>query len=232
MTITAIILASGRGDRFLSVIPKQFLSLEGKPILAYSLEAYENNPHISEIILVMNPEYMNIYEKWIPKKNYPKLSTVIPGGLTRQQSSFEGIKVCSPEATHVLIHDAARPLISQRIINDCVKKLQKVAAVSTVIPANDTIYEIDSKHHLKHIPDRRYLCQVQTPQGFKFECIREAHELSLRDNRFDITDDASLVFAYQLSTIGLVQGDPENIKITYPQDLELAKMLLKSVNQK
>ncbi len=133
---------------------------------------------------------------------------------------------CSSDTDKVLIHDAARPLVSHSIIARCINALDAHDAISTIISSADTIYETDINSNLISIPVRVSLKRVQTPQGFKLEIIKQAHLLAIGENKSDFSDDAGMVFYYKLAQVFLVEGEESNIKITYPHDLIIAKELL------
>lgn len=215
----AIILASGSGERFGSEIPKQFLKLNDKTILEHSLEAFETNPNIDEIILVTNPDFRDLAEKIVNKNNYKKLSKILNGGKTRVESSYIGTSQAKDEA-NVLIHDAVRPFVTQKIINDNIEALKTYNAVGTAIASSDTIIETDSKGFIKNIPNRNFLKRVQTPQSFKAKIIKQAHKLAIAENSDNFTDDCGLVLKYNLAPIFVVEGDENNIKITTKNDLK------------
>ena len=145
------------------------------------------------------------------------------GGKERKDSSFIGINSITDNEAKVLIHDCARPFVSQKIISDCVAKLDKYDAVCTAIPSVDTVFEIQNDI-IKNIPDRKSLMRAQTPQGFKLSVIKNAHAMSVKDANF--TDDCGLVVKYNLCEVGIVIGSEDNLKITYPDDLYIAEKIL------
>lgn len=223
MKNVAIILASGIGSRYGSELPKQFIEINGKTILEYSVEAFENNSKIDEIVLVITPEYRTLAEQILDKNNYKKVVNLINGGTIRKESSFLAIESIKEKEANVLIHDCARPLVSQKIINDCIKALDKYSAVGVAIESSDTLIEIENGI-IKTIPDRKKIKRIQTPQCFKLSIIKKAHELSKNDINF--TDDCGLVLKHNLSDIYIVDGDANNIKITYPIDFYVAQKIL------
>lgn len=220
----AIILASGTGSRFGSEIPKQFLKINDKTILEISIEAFENNSQIDEIIVVITPEYRKLAEEILKKNNYKKVSKILNGGETRKDSSSIGVESITEKEANILIHDCARPFVSQRIINECIESLKTYKAINVAIPAVDTIIEVENRL-IKKVLDRSKLMQCQTPQCFKLSIIKKAHELAKEDKSF--TDDCSLVVKYNLSDVYVVNGDVKNIKITYADDIYMAQKILK-----
>lgn len=220
----AIILSSGKGTRYSSKIPKQFVKIAGKTIFEHSIEAFQNSKYIDAIIVVITPEYRDYAEEILSNNKYNKVISLLNGGEIRKESSYIGVNFIKDDEANVLIHDCARPLVTQRIIKDCVKALDKYNAVNVAIPSTDTVITVKD-NFIESIPERENLMQSQTPQCFKLSLIKKAHELSKNDKNF--TDDCGLVVKYKLSNIYIIKGDTENIKITYSSDLNLAKEILK-----
>ena len=220
----AIILSSGKGTRYSSKIPKQFVKIAGKTIFEHSIEAFQNSKYIDAIIVVITPEYRDYAEEILSNNKYNKVISLLNGGEIRKESSYIGVNFIKDDEANVLIHDCARPLVTQRIIKDCVIALDKYDAVNVAIPSTDTVITVKD-NFIESIPERENLMQSQTPQCFKLSLIKKAHELSKNDKNF--TDDCGLVVKYKLSNIYIIKGDTENIKITYSSDLNLAKEILK-----
>ncbi len=220
-----IILASGSGSRFGSEIPKQFMMLDNKTILEYSIDTFENSDSINEIILIVTPSYLNEVKKIVNTNKYTKVSKILAGGETRKDSSYIGISAIEDNEANVLIHDCARPLLSEKIIEACTKSLEIYEAVDVAIPTTDTILEIKDGI-IKSIPERKNLMSSQTPQCFRLSLIKKAHELSKNDKSF--TDDCGLVLKHDLAKIHIVEGEFKNFKITYPFDIKYAEILLES----
>ncbi len=222
----AIILAGGTGIRIEDDLPKQFLKLSGKTILQHSIEKFENHPYIDHIFLVIHGEFLNKAEEIVRKSGHKKIVKILKGGQTRQESSRIGITAAAPgEYENVLVHDAARPFVSKKIIDDIFAALNTYAAVNIAVPSPDTIIEIDHKNLVKNIPHRKYLRRVQTPQGFKWDLIQKAHQLALDKGITNATDDCSLILTFKLADIYVVEGSPLNIKITYPLDIQIAEKI-------
>lgn len=224
MKTYAIILASGKGTRYESDIPKQFVKIGNKTILERSIEAFENNSKIDNIILVITPEYKSLATEIIDKNNYKKLYKIVDGGELRKDSSYNGVFSIVEDEANVLIHDCARPFVSQRIINESIDALTQYDAVNVGIPCTDTIIYVEN-NIIKEVPNRDNLLNVQTPQSFKLSVIKKAHSLALNETLF--TDDCSLVLKYNLAEVFVIKGDTNNIKITYPQDYYLAEQICK-----
>jgi 2-C-methyl-D-erythritol 4-phosphate cytidylyltransferase len=221
--ISAIILAGGAGERFERDIPKQFMKVAGRMVIEYTLESFQKSPRVKEIIIVNHAHYMDHILDIVKKNKFDKVKGIVIGGATRQQSSYIGLNACNEKSTHVLIHDAARPFISGKIIEDIISGFAQHDAIDTVIPTADTIVQIDRETHIiRDIPERSTLKRGQTPQAFKIDIIKEAHRRAIAENINNSPDDCNLVLKYDLTPIGTVAGDEANIKITYPLDIYIA----------
>ncbi|UCH96626.1 MAG: 2-C-methyl-D-erythritol 4-phosphate cytidylyltransferase [Candidatus Aminicenantes bacterium] len=222
----ALILAGGSGSRINNEIPKQFLKIREKTILQHSIEKFENHPRIHGIFLVIHRDFLNKAKEIVHNSGYKKVVKVLAGGQTRQESSRIGVTAVNPaEYENVLIHDAARPFVSKKIIDDILDALNTYSAVNVAVPSPDTIIEINDQNLIKHVPDRKYLRRVQTPQAFKLHLIQKAHELALEKGFTNTTDDCSLILTFKLADIYVAAGSPLNIKITYPLDLQIAEKM-------
>ena len=218
----AIILASGTGNRYGDEIPKQFVKIAGKTILEHTVEIFEKAELIDEIIVVITPEYRDFAIKILNNNNYKKITKLLNGGALRKDSSYIGISSIEDEEANVLIHDCARPFLTQNIISDCIEALKEYDAVDVAIPATDTIIKVGDNKIIS-IPKRSELMCGQTPQCFKLSLIKKAHKLAENDNNF--TDDCGLIVKYNLSPVYVVQGSNENIKVTYKSDIYIADRL-------
>ncbi len=198
--------------------PKQFLEVNGKTILEWTIEAFHQHPAVDEIAIVSRADSMEeVRQLALP---YPKVRKVLTGGKERYDSSLAAIRAYEDDEVRILLHDAVRPLVNQRIITDCIEALNRYEAVDVAIPSTDTIIEVNEEGTISRIPVRSSLRNVQTPQGFRRGTIRRAYEIALKDPNFQTTDDCGVVFRYLPDTpICVVEGDTKNIKITYPQDL-------------
>ena len=219
----AVILASGIGSRYGTDIPKQFIKINGKTIIEHSVEAFEKNSNIDEIIVVITPEYRILAKEILDKNNYKKIVNLLDGGKIRKESSQIAIDSINYNEANILIHDCARPLVNQTIINDCISALENFDAVAVAVESSDTIIEVEN-NKIVAIPNRNKLKRIQTPQCFKLSLIKKAHELSKGDDSF--TDDCGLILKHNLSDICIVEGDINNIKITYPIDYLIAQEIL------
>ncbi|TGX84069.1 2-C-methyl-D-erythritol 4-phosphate cytidylyltransferase [Palleniella muris] len=217
----AVILAGGSGSRVGGDKPKQFLRVAGKMIIEHTIEAFHINPRIDEIAIVSREDYLEEVKEMVSNNGYSKVKHVLCGGKERYHSSLAAISTCRNNDDRLLLHDCVRPLVTQRIINDCLDALDRYEAVDVAVPTTDTIIETAPDGRIVRIPSRNSLRNVQTPQGFRCGTIRRAFELALQDPDFMPTDDCSVVFRYLPDTpIFVVEGDPMNIKVTYRDDLK------------
>lgn len=223
----AVLLAGGSGRRMGGPEPKQFIMVSGRSILEHSIRAFHSHEQVDEIVIVAHADYIDrIREIAAP---YPKVKHIVPGGKERYDSSLAAIGIYRTVRSdlNLLIHDAVRPLVSQRIISDCIAALQTYKAVDVAIPCTDTIVEVNAEGHICHITPRAMLRNVQTPQCFRLETIAEAYEKGLADPDFITTDDCGVVHRYlPEEPIYVVEGETTNIKVTYPEDLILAEKIL------
>jgi 2-C-methyl-D-erythritol 4-phosphate cytidylyltransferase len=218
----AIILAGGNGTRFGHDLPKQFLKIDGKKILEHTVDVFERHSQIDEVAIVVDQNYFSEIETLINNNNWKKVKKILKGGKERFESSLSAINTYQHlPNNNLIIHDAVRPLVSDRIINDVVKALESNNAVGVAVPVTETIYQVDeSQFFIQNIPNRFFLQRAQTPQGFKAETIFKAYQMALRKSDFQPTDDCGVVAKYlPEEKIFLVQGEETNMKITYKEDL-------------
>lgn len=224
----AIILAGGSGSRFGADMPKQFLQVAGKMIIEHTIDAFERHPMIDEIAIVSRADYMEEMKEMVKKDGYTKVTHVLQGGKERYHSSLAAIEAFTNDNDNLLIHDGVRPLVSERIISDCVNALAEYEAVDVAVPTTDTIIELNEDGSIARIPQRRLLRNAQTPQCFRRRVIAGAFRLALQDPDFFPTDDCSIVLKYMPEVaIKVVDGEPSNIKVTYKGDLETVERRLK-----
>ena len=223
----AIILAGGVGSRLNLGKPKQFLKVAGRTVFEHTVEVFSKHKKIDEIFIVMNQNFINDAETMVQKNSWKKVKKILGGGSERYESSLVAINSCTDENANLIFHDAVRPLINDRIIDDCLHALSEFDAVDVAIPAVDTIIELDeSKEFIKNIPNRNYLFRGQTPQAFKLKTIKKAYEIALKDPNLKTTDDCGIVKKYLPETkIFVVKGEESNIKLTYPEDIYLLDKL-------
>ena len=213
--ICSIILAAGNSSRFNSQTPKQFLQLNGRLLLDYPIRTFSKCNEVDQLIIVVPKEKVNTIQKTYPHHH------VVPGGKSRRESSFNGLTACPPETEKVLIHDVARALVDKATILRCIDGLKTAEAVSAAVHVKDTIVETKDKIIVR-MPDRNRMFLEQTPQGFKYHTILNAHQ----NIKMDVTDDIRLVKEMGIEC-KVVEGSEQNFKITTQQDFQLAEILLK-----
>lgn len=224
----AVVLAGGSGTRVGTNVPKQFLKVAGKTIVEHTLDAFQKNRRIDEIAIVIHPTYVYTIEDMVLANNWDKVRKILIGGAQRYESSLVAIRAYEDDSrVNLIFHDAVRPLVSQRIIDDVVEALEQYDAVDTAISAVDTIIRTrDDGRFIDAIPDRSYLRRGQTPQGFKINIIKRAYEIALRDDDFSATDDCGIVLKYLPGVpIYIVDGEESNMKLTYMEDIFLVDKL-------
>lgn len=230
----AIVLAGGSGSRMGMVDrPKQFIDIYGKPVIIHTLEAFEINEKIDAICVVCVKSWQDDLSVWLKEYDIRKVRWIADAGSSRQESSLNALNAIQSECSgddYVIIHDAARPLVSQKIINENIEKVIEFGACDTVIPAHDTIIKSLDEKTLDSIPLRKELYLGQTPQSFKYSIVRKAYDdyFALpEDKRPEMTDDCGLVLSSGI-TIGMAMGDKLNMKITTMEDLLLVKSIVRA----
>lgn len=219
MRSAAVIVAAGRGERLGG--RKQFLALGGVPLLLWSIRAFLEHPAIEALVVVLPAAEAETPPAWLSRSGI----RVCAGGGTRRESAGRGVEAAPPWAEAILIHDAARPFVSDRTIDAVLAGVAEVGAALPVLPMSDAVKRL-SGSKVEHTLDRETLGCAQTPQGFRADWIREAHARA-RQTGAAAPDDASLVESLGKPVLG-VPGDVWNLKITTPQDLELAEWLVQS----
>ncbi|QQY79124.1 2-C-methyl-D-erythritol 4-phosphate cytidylyltransferase [Keratinibaculum paraultunense] len=225
-----IILAGGIGSRMGIVDkPKQFIDIYGKPIIVYTLETFDNHPEIDYIGVVCLDEWMDDLKILLRKYEINKVKWLIKGGMSRQESVYNAIIAISKDVNDddiLVIHDSVRPLVSHKIISNNISSAKQFGATDTVIPSTDTIIKSLDGLQIHEVPNRSELYIGQTPQSFKFELIKRAHETAIESNKLNSTDDCQLVLDLG-EKVKLVMGDKLNFKITSFDDLLLLKAIIK-----
>lgn len=225
----AIILAGGVGSRLGMSTPKQFFKVAGKMVVEHTVDVFERNPRIDEIAIVSNPMLIADFENIVLRNKWRKVKKILKGGKERYDSSLSAIRAYADEDVNLILHDAVRPLVSQRIINDVVDALQTHRAIDVAIPSVDTIVEVDDDY-ISGIPDRSRLRRGQTPQAFDRALIEEAYEKGLKDPNFRTTDDCGVVQRYTDEPIFVVRGEESNLKLTYREDTYMLDKLFQLKN--
>ncbi|WP_245996457.1 bifunctional cytidylyltransferase/SDR family oxidoreductase [Streptomyces armeniacus] len=232
---TAVVLAGGTGQRVGLSIPKQLLKIAGKTVIEHTLAVFEQADGIGEVIVLMAPGYVADVERIVARAGFAKVTRIIEGGTTRNETTERAIAALSEDQAggadrKVLFHDAVRPFLSLRVIDDCVAALDRYGAVDVAIPSADTVIVTrthgDDGEFITDVPDRSRLRRGQTPQAFRLSTIRRAYEAAGADPHFQATDDCSVVLRYLPDVpIHVVRGDEYNMKVTEPLDVFLADKL-------
>ena len=227
--ITAIVLAAGSGSRMKNKTKKQFMEIKGKPVIWYSLFEFEKS-RVDEIILVTGKEDIDYCKKEIVEKyNLKKIKNVVAGGSERYESVYNGLKEVTGNI--VLIHDGARPLINNEIIERSIEGTIKSDACVVGVPVKDTIKRANKEWYIIDTPNRSELWITQTPQSFKTDLVKMAYkkmkeELEKGNTNLNITDDAMVVEEFTTNQVRFVQGDYKNIKVTTPEDIDIAELFI------
>ena len=223
---TAIVLAAGQGKRMHSKVQKQFLEIQGYPVLYYSLRCFQESPLIQDIILVTGEESISYCkEEIVQKYGFTKVSAVIPGGKERYDSVYAGLCECR-DCEYVLIHDGARPFVTEEILERGLQKVKETGACVIGMPSKDTVKLSDEEGYVKETPNRQCVWTIQTPQIFSYSLIREAHDSIRQKDMSKITDDAMVVEQETGAKVALAEGSYQNIKITTPEDMKTAEAFL------
>lgn len=220
-----VIVAAGTGSRMNMGINKQFIKLEGKEIIYYTIEKFYRNENIEDIVVVVKEEEAEFFRKEILDKYNFKNIKIAYGGKERQDSVYNGLKSLDKNCNIVLIHDGARPFVSDKIINKSIEEARENKAIVVGVPVKDTIKVIDNDNNIVDTPNRSLLWAVQTPQTFEYNLLIKSYEDAFKENFYG-TDDAMLVerIGYKVK---MVEGSYNNIKITTQEDLNLGNQILK-----
>lgn len=229
--VAAIVLAAGSGSRMQSDIKKQYMQIEDKPLVYYALQAFEASP-VEKIILVVARGDEDYTMNGIVKKyGFQKVQKVVAGGAQRSDSVLCGLRLLAG-CEYVLIHDAARPFLTMDIIRRSIEGVKKYKACVVGMPVKDTVKICDREEYADYTPPRNRVWLIQTPQSFEYNLIRDAYEKMALDATAAVTDDAMVVETYSDTKVKLIQGSYENIKITTPEDLEIAEVFIKKQTEK
>ena len=223
----AIVLAAGSGKRMNSSVPKQYLQLQEKPLIYYTLQAFQKAKKIHEILPVTGEDDREYWKHEIVEKyGFTKIKQIVTGGRERYDSVYHAltaIRSCSC----VLIHDGARPLVTEEIIERNLESVREWGTACTGVPVKDTIKQCDEKQNVEKTLERNALWQIQTPQSFRFQTIRRAYETMYSRREFDgITDDCMVLERFGTEKVHMVMGSYSNIKATTPEDMVYLKYFL------
>lgn len=234
--VTAIVLAAGVGSRMKSEKAKQFMKVAGQEVLYYSLRAFHMHPEVDAVVLVTKEAFVEHCRKELVERyQFTKVRNICIGGKERYDSVYQGLlaaEVCGEEDI-VLVHDGARPFVTADMISDSIACAKKYGACTIGVPVKDTIKIVDAELYGVETPKRADTYQIQTPQTFQLSLLRTAYEKMYEAKRHgdthNITDDTMLVEQYAGVRCKVVQGAYENIKITTPEDLEVAEIFAKKL---
>lgn len=235
--VVAVVLAAGFGTRFDPENPKQLVCIADKPIVCWSIEAFERNSRVSDIVVVVNPKVRDGIEGLIDEAGYGKVRMVIDGGAERADSTMAALDVLKQagisESAKILIHDAVRPFVSQESIDESIDALDEFSAATVAFASTDTIlltHDAGERKVITSVPDRADTFRAQTPQSFRFGTIHHAYELAASDPDFHPTDDTRVVVDYMPDEpVAIVSGSETNLKVTTLADLPTAERIAASV---
>jgi len=231
MKIAAICLAAGQGKRMESKVQKQYLLIEDKPVLYYALKAFQDS-QVEEVVLVVGAGEEEYCKKEIVDRyGFVKVKAIVAGGKERYHSVYHGLQAVR-DADYVLIHDGARPFLTQDIITRCIDGAKEYKACVAGMPVKDTIKLADDEQNIESTPERSRVWMIQTPQAFEYSLIKEAYTILIEQEEkgiktlIPVTDDAMVVEYFLNQKVHLVHGSYENIKITTPEDMRIAEVFV------
>lgn len=235
--VVAVVLAAGFGTRFDPDNPKQLVSVGGKPIVCWSIEAFERCGRVSDIVVVVNPKVRSAVESLIGDMGYTKVRVIIDGGAERMDSTAAALDTLAaagiPDDAKILIHDAVRPFVEQSSIEGSIDALDQFTAATVAYASTDTVLlteDLGDVKVVKSVPDRPNTFRAQTPQSFRFATIRRAYELAASDPDFHPTDDTRVVVDYLPDEpVAIVSGSETNLKITTLEDVPTAEHIAEEI---
>ena len=226
----AVILAGGTGTRVGASMPKQFLDIDGRSVIERSIDAFDQAAGVDEVAIVVHPDWKSHMEGLVNRNSWQKVKRILEGGAERYMSSLNAIAayIDCPDDTNLILHDAARPFVSQAVIARVIEALKWHEAVGVGIPSTDTVWEVRQdfdpqlSKFIVRIPERSTMWRAQTPQAFRLPLIRDAYQCALQDPQFRATDDCGVVRRYMPDIkIHIVEGSEQNRKITFKEDLTI-----------
>ena len=227
---TAIVLAGGKGKRMGSKTQKQYLMIQGKPLIYYALHQFEESEIIDEVILVVGDGQQEYVRKNIVEVfDFSKVKKIVAGGAERYDSVYAGIQALDDtnEEEYVFIHDSARPFVDEAILKRAYTAVEEHKACVVGMPSKDTVKLADDRGYASVTPDRSHVWIIQTPQVFEKGLIKEAYTRLMQGDTAGVTDDAMVVEKTMRHPVKLVEGSYENIKVTTPEDLDIAELFVK-----
>lgn len=230
--IGVVLLSAGSGKRMNSSVPKQYMDLCGKTVLRYSIENFENAGAVKAIIIVTAENMINdVWNNYVKPYNYKKVTQIIAGGKERYHSVYNGLLAMKGEGVdYVMIHDGARPFAREDMINRLYEKVKECGACIPAVPSKDTICVADKAGNVAKYPDRSFLWNVQTPQTFCYKAIKDAFDIFMKNEKeyYPVTDDAMVYKRVTGKEVAIAMGDYNNIKLTTPEDFDIAKRIVEN----
>ena len=224
---TAIVLAAGQGKRMGSSVQKQYIELEGKPVIYYTVKVFQESEIIDDIILVVGKDQIPyVKEEIVEFYGFNKVRRIVEGGRERYDSVWAGLQTIGEEDGYVFIHDGARLFVNEDILSRGYETVEEYKACVAGMPSKDTMKIVDENTFASETPNRKYVWSIQTPQIFATHLIKEAYEKIMQSDCNGVTDDAMVVERTMSVKVKLFEGSYENIKITTPEDLDIAKVFL------
>ena len=232
----AIVLAGGHGKRMGTEIQKQYLNIVDKPLLYYSLQTFQKSRIIDQIVLVTGEGQIEyVQEQFVDKYAFTKVSKIVEGGKERYDSVWSGLKAIKETSwandSYVFIHDSARPFVTEEILVRSYEEVERTKACVVGVPSKDTIKLVDEDAFAKETPNRNYVWIIQTPQVFESSLIIEAYGKLMTQPKIQVTDDAMVVEQQMGLPVKMVRGSYENIKVTTPEDLDVAEIFVKRLKK-
>jgi len=225
MKITAIILSAGSGKRMNADTKKQYIQINGKPIIWYTLRSFQNSD-VDDIVLVTGYQDIEYCKEMVQESDFYKVTTIVAGGEERYDSVYNGLLACD-ETDYVLIHDGARPAVDADTIKKNIEKVVEKKACITAVPLKDTIKRVDDKGIVIDTPKRSEMWAIQTPQSFAYNIILNAYNRMKEAEYSEATDDSMIVEKFGDTEVSIIEGKYTNIKVTTQEDLVLLKDILK-----
>jgi len=231
----AIVLAAGQGRRMQSKVAKQYMEIHGKPMLYYSLKAFQDSV-VDEILVVVGEDEIDYCREHIlDRYGFNKVKAIVAGGKERYLSVYNALQtveerivagILERDKRYALIHDAARPLITKQIIEDAIQGVVSNKAIVVAVPSKDTIKIANETGTIEYTPNRSQTYIIQTPQAFEFDLLMKSYQEVMKCSNLEITDDAMIVEHGSNQSIKIVEGNYKNIKVTTPEDIKIAEILL------
>lgn len=227
----AVVLAAGQGKRMGTSVQKQYIELEGKPLIYYALRTFQESEIIDAVVLVVGKGQVSYAENEIRLKyDFSKVRAIVEGGKERYDSVWKGLKAVDlkQEDSYIFIHDGARPFVDEGILRRGYETVERFRACVAGVPSKDTVKVADQDGFAVNTPERKYVWIIQTPQVFERSLIMEAYARLMEEEHADVTDDAMAVERMMKLPVKMFEGSYQNVKITTPEDLEIAKVFLRT----